>query len=110
MHERIQALAEIGQSLWFDYIRRGMIASGELQQLVDDGIVGVTSNPTILQKAISESDDYDEALAELVAAGKSGAQVYEAFRFDLCPACRRAYSAELRAGRLAGSAAGESED
>jgi transaldolase/glucose-6-phosphate isomerase len=77
MHERIRALAEIGQSLWFDYIRRGMIASGELKQLVHEGIAGVTSNPTILHQALSQSDDYDEALAELVAAGKTDAQIYE---------------------------------
>ena len=77
MHERIEQLTEAGQSLWYDYIRRGMIASGQLQRLVDDGIVGVTSNPTILQKAVAEGNDYDDALAELVAAGKSDTEVYE---------------------------------
>ena len=82
MHERIEQLAAIGQSLWFDYIRRGMIVSGELQRLVDDGIMGVTSNPSILQKAITESHDYDQALAELIVANKSDQEAYEALVID----------------------------
>ncbi|HXI44504.1 MAG TPA: transaldolase family protein [Bryobacteraceae bacterium] len=58
-----------GQSVWFDYIRRGLISSGELQRLVaEDGLRGVTSNPSIFEKAIDESTDYDEALGELLAA------------------------------------------
>ena len=55
-----------------------MIASGELARLVDDGIVGLTSNPTLFDKAIRGSNDYDDALANLIAAGKSDAEVYEA--------------------------------
>ncbi|HUU82583.1 MAG TPA: transaldolase [Phycisphaerae bacterium] len=82
MHERIRALADAGQSLWYDNIRRGMIASGELDKFVADGVVGMTSNPTIFQKAISGSDDYDEALAGLIADGKSDAQVYETLVVD----------------------------
>ena len=78
MHERIEALAQAGQSLWYDNIQRGMLVSGELGRLVDDGVVGMTSNPTIFQKAISGSDDYDEVLEQLVAAGKTDAEVYEA--------------------------------
>lgn len=53
-----------GQSLWYDNISRRLISSGELQRLIDeDGVLGVTSNPTIFQKAIGGSSDYDEALA-----------------------------------------------
>ena len=57
-----------GQSVWLDYIRRDLIRSGELKRLVEeDGIRGVTSNPTIFEKAIAGSADYDEALAAMLA-------------------------------------------
>jgi transaldolase/glucose-6-phosphate isomerase len=59
-------LGAMGQSPWLDYIHRGMIASGELARLVsEDGIKGVTSNPTIFEKAISEGHEYDEQFQEL---------------------------------------------
>ncbi len=62
----LQALREFGQSVWLDYIRRGLITSGELQRLVeDDGLRGITSNPAIFEKAITGSTDYAEALARL---------------------------------------------
>ena len=65
----LKQLAEQGQSIWLDYIRRNLIKSGELKRLVvEDGIRGVTSNPTIFDKAISGSTDYDEALRALLAA------------------------------------------
>ena len=82
MHERLKRLADLGQSVWFDYIRRGMFASGELQQLLDDGVVGMTSNPSIFEKAIAGSDDYEQALKELAAAGKSDVECYEALAVD----------------------------
>jgi transaldolase/glucose-6-phosphate isomerase len=64
----LQELAAQGQSIWLDYIRRGMTRSGELAQLVErDGLRGMTSNPAIFQKAITGSDDYDDVLDELVA-------------------------------------------
>ena len=65
LHE-IQAL---GQSVWLDNISRGLIEDGELAQLVDDGISGLTSNPTIFDKAMSDTDRYDAAFAEAVSAG-----------------------------------------
>src|SRR3954468_18528094 len=52
--------AEYGQSPWLDNLKRGYLTSGQLQQLVGDGIRGITSNPTIFQKAIAGSADYDE--------------------------------------------------
>ncbi|HSL91930.1 MAG TPA: transaldolase, partial [Candidatus Limnocylindrales bacterium] len=59
-------LGEMGQSPWLDYIHRGMIASGELARLVsEDGIKGVTSNPTIFEKAIAGGHEYDEQIQEL---------------------------------------------
>ena len=68
MNPLIQLL-EQGQSVWLDYIRRGMVMSGELRNLIHaDGLRGVTSNPTIFEKAIGESADYDEALKQLLAS------------------------------------------
>lgn len=64
----LKELAAQGQSVWLDYIRRNLIRSGELKRLVEeDGIRGVTSNPTIFEKAIAGSTDYDDALAALLA-------------------------------------------
>ena len=58
---------QYGQSIWYDNIRRSLIESGELQRMIDeDGVLGVTSNPTIFQKAIGDSADYDVALASLL--------------------------------------------
>ncbi len=62
----VQALQKYGQSVWLDYIRRSLITSGELQQMVDSGEVwGVTSNPSIFEKAIAGSTDYDAALTAI---------------------------------------------
>ena len=64
----LKELGGQGQSIWLDYIRRNLIRSGELKRLVDeDGIRGVTSNPTIFEKAIAGSTDYDEALRAMLA-------------------------------------------
>jgi transaldolase/glucose-6-phosphate isomerase len=64
----LRELQEQGQSVWLDYIRRSLIRSGELKRLVDDdGIRGVTSNPTIFEKAIAGSTDYDDALSAVLA-------------------------------------------
>ena len=62
----LKALERYGQSVWLDYIRRGLITSGELKRLIEeDGLKGVTSNPAIFEKAITGSTDYAEALATL---------------------------------------------
>ncbi|HIE37509.1 MAG TPA: hypothetical protein EYP77_00270 [Anaerolineae bacterium] len=60
--KRIEALHEQGQSIWFDYIDRGLLQSGKLASLVSAGVRGVTSNPSIFQQAMSSSDAYDEDL------------------------------------------------
>src|ERR1700687_300522 len=65
-HLPFQELKKIGQSLWLDNIRRQLISSGELARLRDEGLTGVTSNPTIFEKAVSGSTDYDEAMVQLV--------------------------------------------
>lgn len=64
----LQELHKLGQSIWLDFIRRTLVTSGELQQLVDAGLRGMTSNPTIFEKAIAGSSDYDEALRQALAA------------------------------------------
>lgn len=71
-------LESYGQSIWLDFIHRGMLVSGELQRLIaDDGISGVTSNPSIFEKAIVETHDYDDAIHTLALKGKSPAEIYE---------------------------------
>ena len=71
-----------GQSIWLDYIRRAMLTSGGLDRLIKKGVTGVTSNPTIFEKAIAASTDYDEAIIDLAQAGKSPAEIYEALAFE----------------------------
>src|SRR5262245_65034705 len=62
----VAALKQYGQSVWLDFIRRSLIAGGELKRLVDDdGLGGVTSNPAIFEKAIDGSDDYASAIQEI---------------------------------------------
>ena len=61
-------LRTVGQSPWYDYIQRELIISGELQAMIDnDGLMGVTSNPSIFQKAIAGSADYDDELKRVAA-------------------------------------------
>ncbi len=74
---KLHDLAALGQAIWFDYIRRTLITSGELQSLIDQGVRGVTSNPTIFEKAIAGSVDYDDDLKELVKRGNSIDEIYE---------------------------------
>jgi transaldolase/glucose-6-phosphate isomerase len=67
----LKELLEQGQSVWLDYIRRNLIRTGELKRLVEeDGIRGVTSNPTIFEKAIAGSTDYDDTLGELLVKNR----------------------------------------
>jgi transaldolase/glucose-6-phosphate isomerase len=71
----IAELRRLGQSLWLDNIRRRLITSGELAGLREEGVTGVTSNPTIFEKAVAGSTDYDETLVRLVAAGRRPDQI-----------------------------------
>jgi len=69
---------DFGQSIWLDYIRRGMLESGELKRLItEDGLRGVTVNPSILEKAIAGSHDYDEAIRALALEGYDAPKIYE---------------------------------
>ncbi len=70
-------LSAIGQSLWIDNISRSMITSGRLKSLIDQGLRGQTSNPTIFKQAISTSNDYDAKIAQLAEAGKSTFEIYD---------------------------------
>ena len=75
---RLVQLQDFDQSVWLDSISRGLIQSGELQELIDnDGLRGMTSNPAIFEKAISGSGDYRDQLRALHAGGKSTAEIYE---------------------------------
>ena len=67
----LQELADHGQSVWIDYLSRKLVHEGDLQGLVDQGVVGVTSNPTIFQGAIAEGDAYDDQIRALVEGGES---------------------------------------
>jgi transaldolase len=65
---RLDELSARGQSVWIDYLSRDLLETGELKRMMDeDAVVGVTSNPTIFQKAISQGNAYDEQLKELLA-------------------------------------------
>jgi transaldolase len=73
----IHRLHEQGQSVWLDYIRRGIIANGELADMIGRyDLRGVTSNPSIFEQAIGESDDYDDALETFAAEGAEAVEVF----------------------------------
>jgi transaldolase len=76
-------LQSFGQSVWLDTLSRHMLTSGELRQLIEeDGLRGVTSNPTIFERAIDDSHDYDDAIRALALAGKSAAEIYQALTVE----------------------------
>ncbi|MCH5376646.1 MAG: transaldolase, partial [Planctomycetes bacterium] len=73
----IARLADFGQSIWLDFIRRQMITDGQLERLIkEDGLRGVTSNPKIFDKAISGTHDYDDAIEDLVRTGETAEEIY----------------------------------
>lgn len=77
MNQNIKALDELGQSLWYDNMRRGLLDNGEIQSLIQSGTIrGITSNPTIFEKAIAASSDYDDALRLLVEGGADPDAIY----------------------------------
>ena len=73
----LEQLYSLGQSPWLDNLRRGLITGGGLQELIDSGVRGLTSNPAIFEEAIARSGDYDEAIRDLVRQGASVEQIYE---------------------------------
>lgn len=71
-------IQKYGQSIWLDFLRRGMITSGELKKLIkEDGLRGITSNPAIFEKVIDGSSDYKAAIRALAIEGKSSREIYE---------------------------------
>jgi transaldolase len=76
-------LQSLGQSIWIDFISRGIISSGELQRMIEeDGVSGVTSNPSIFEKAITKGDDYDETIRALTLEGKTTDEVYQSLTVE----------------------------
>ncbi len=73
----LKNISKLGQSIWYDYIRRQFVTKGELKNLIDIGLRGVTSNPSIFEKAISGSNDYDADLKQLVNKKLSVKEIYE---------------------------------
>lgn len=100
MTSTLRKLYEKGQSVWCDHISRGMIDGGELTRLVSEGVVGVTSNPTIFMKAITGGSDYDARIAELAQSGADLLGVYEGLVVpdiqDACDMLRPVYDGTLR--------------
>jgi transaldolase len=82
-------LSQLGQSLWYDYITRDLVASGQLGRLIaEDGLRGMTSNPTIFEKAIAGSRLYDEDIRRLSDQGRSAGEIFEAVAVaDVRAAC-----------------------
>ena len=78
----IKDLAKLGQSIWYDYIRRSFLTKGELNALIKEGLRGETSNPSILEKAIAGSADYDKDIKKLVDSNKSIDEIYEALALE----------------------------
>jgi len=82
-------LGELGQGVWYDYITRELVTSGELDRLIaEDGLRGMTSNPTIFEKAVSGSDLYDQDIRALAADGRSPKEIFESLAVaDVRAAC-----------------------
>jgi transaldolase len=76
-------LEAFGQSVWLDYLRRNALDNGEIQGLIEqDGVSGLTSNPSIFEKAIADSNDYDNAIRSMALVGKNIAEIYEALTIE----------------------------
>lgn len=79
---KLKKLYRLGQSPWYDNIDRRLIDHGELKSLIDRGIMGVTSNPTIFEKAVGSCDDYDDKITRLKSAGKDLYAIYDELTAD----------------------------
>ncbi len=82
MNRQLQALTEAGQSIWLDNIHRGMFASGKLNTLIELGLRGMTSNPTIFEKAISSEKAYEDQLAALSQSEENPHRLFEALAVE----------------------------
>jgi transaldolase/transaldolase/glucose-6-phosphate isomerase len=97
-------LGELGQSVWYDYITRDLLASGELARLIGgDGLRGMTSNPTIFDKAVSTSRLYDDDIRRLADKGLGAGEIFEALAVaDVRAACDAFLPLYLQSGRIDG--------
>jgi transaldolase len=89
MTNPLVTLGTLGQSPWYDYITRDLVRGGQLARLIaEDGLLGMTSNPTIFEKAVSGSALYDDDIRRLAAQDRSPAQIFEALAVaDVQDAC-----------------------
>jgi len=88
VNERLKKLQEIGQSVWMDSLSRDDIQNGNLQRMMEDGVLGVTSNPTIFQQAIAQSELYDEELQELAEKTDDAKEIFRRIAVrDIQDAC-----------------------
>jgi transaldolase len=81
-HPKIEALLNEGQSVWLDDINRTWLQNGQLQRQIEEGIRGVTSNPTIFERAIASGTAYDEQIADLIRQGRNAGEIFEAVAVD----------------------------
>src|SRR5438067_13502268 len=78
MSNPLSELAKVGQSVWYDQMERKLITTGQLKKLIEqDDLRGMTSNPTIFEKAIAGSEDYDAQLRQLAGENKSRDEIYD---------------------------------
>ena len=82
MSNALQETRNLGQSIWYDNVSRGLIASGAMAALVDAGVTGLTSNPTIFEKAIASGADYDEQLLAFALAGANATEAFEGLAIE----------------------------
>lgn len=73
----LHQLGEFGQSIWLDYISCSLLQSGKLPKMIEGGLLGMTSNPSIFNEAISQSADYDEKISQLAESGKKPFDIYD---------------------------------
>jgi transaldolase len=100
---KLDDLARLGQSIWLDFIHRDLLTSGRLDDLISQGLRGMTSNPSIFDQAISRGGAYDDDIKGLVASGKSVQQIYETLAFaDIRSACDALRPVFDRSDRLDG--------
>lgn len=84
----LHQLSDLGQSAWLDFIDRPLLETGKLQKLIEQGLRGMTSNPSIFNGAIANSTDYDKKISQLKASGKSTFEIYDELTIkDIQDAC-----------------------
>jgi transaldolase len=84
---KLHELAELGQSVWLDFLDRSLITSGKLEAYVESGLSGLTSNPAIFAEAIAGGEEYDEDIHRLAQRGKTALETYEALAIEDIQQC-----------------------